>query len=48
MNFLVAFWMMPAAPIERREDQLRWKTHDIRTRVTECTGVDGEIFEHLL
>jgi len=34
--------------IKKREDQLRRTTHDLRTRVAKCTGVDGWIFEYLL
>ena len=37
-----------AARTEKREDQLRRKRRDIRTRVTKCTEVDGRILEHLL
>jgi hypothetical protein len=37
-----------AARIKKREDQLRRKTRDLRTRVTKCVEVDGGIFEHLL
>jgi hypothetical protein len=36
------------AQIKKREDQVRRKTRDIRTRVAKCIGVDGEIFELLL
>jgi len=32
-----------AACIEKREDQLRRKTRELRTRVSECTEVDGWI-----
>ena len=32
----------------KREDQIRRTARDLHTRVTECTGVDGWIFEHLL
>jgi hypothetical protein len=37
-----------AARTEKREDQRRRKTCDIRTRVEKCIEVDGWIFEHLL
>jgi hypothetical protein len=37
-----------AARVEKREDQLRLTTRDLRTRVTKCVEVDGGIFEHLL
>jgi hypothetical protein len=36
------------ARIKKREDELRRKTRDLRTRVAMCTEVDGGIFEHLL
>jgi hypothetical protein len=36
-----------AACLEKREDQLRRTTRDLRTRVAKCTEVDGGIFEHL-
>jgi hypothetical protein len=37
-----------AARIKKREDQLRRKTHDLRTHVAKCIEVKGGIFEHLL
>ena len=37
-----------AACIRKREDQLRRKTRDLRTRVAKCTNVDCGIFEYLL
>jgi hypothetical protein len=37
-----------AAPIKKREDQLRRTTRDFRTRVAKRIEVDGGIFEHLL
>jgi hypothetical protein len=37
-----------AARIKKREDQLRQKTRDLRTRAAMCTEVDGGIFENLL
>jgi hypothetical protein len=37
-----------AARIKKREDQLRWTTHDLRTRVAKCIEFDSEIFEYLL
>ena len=36
------------ADINKREDQLRRTTRDLRTRVAKCTEVDGGIFERLL
>ena len=33
--------------IQKREDQLRLTTRDLRTRVAKCIEVDGGIFEHL-
>ena len=33
-----------AASIKKREDQLRRTTRDLRTRVAECTEVDGGIY----
>jgi hypothetical protein len=38
----------PAARIKKREDQLKRTSRDLRTRVAECTEVDGGIFEHSL
>jgi hypothetical protein len=37
-----------AARKKKGEDQLRWTTRDLRTRVTRCIEVDGGIFESLL
>jgi hypothetical protein len=37
-----------AARIKNREDQLRRKTGDLRTRVAKSTEFDGGIFETLL
>jgi hypothetical protein len=37
-----------AACINKRGNQLRRTTRDLRTRVAKCTEVDGGIFEHLL
>ena len=37
-----------ATCINKREDQLRWTTRDLRTRVAKCIEVDGGIFEYLL
>jgi hypothetical protein len=37
-----------AARTEKREDQLKGKRRDIRTRAAKCIAVDGRIFEHLL
>jgi hypothetical protein len=36
------------ARIEKREDQLRRKTRDLRTTTAKCYEVDGGVFEHLL
>jgi hypothetical protein len=36
-----------AVSIKKREDQLRRTTRDLRTRVAECTEVDGGIYQHL-
>jgi hypothetical protein len=36
-----------AAGINKREDQLRRTTRELRTRVAKCTGFDGGIFERL-
>jgi len=45
---LLARILDAAACIKKREDQLRRKTHDLRTRAAKCTEVDGGISEHLL
>jgi hypothetical protein len=45
---LLASILDAAARINKREDQLRRTTHDLRTRAAKCTEVDGGIFEHLL
>jgi hypothetical protein len=45
---LLAQILDAAARIKEREDQLRRKTRDLRTRFAKCTEVDGGIFEHLL
>jgi hypothetical protein len=45
---LLARILAAAASIKKREDQLRRTTRDLRTRVAECTEVDGGILEHLL
>ena len=37
-----------AACIEKREDQLRRTTRDLRTRVANWIEVDGGIYGHLL
>lgn len=42
-NF-VARTVYAAARTEKREDQLRRKRRDIRTRVANCIEVDGRIF----
>jgi hypothetical protein len=33
---------------KKRQDQLRRTTHDLRTRVANCTEAGGRIFEYLL
>jgi hypothetical protein len=45
---LLARVLDAAARIKKREDQLRRKTRDLRTRVAKYTEVNGGIFEHLL
>jgi hypothetical protein len=45
---LLARVLDAAARINKREDQLRRKTRDLRTRVAKCTEVDGEIFKTLV
>jgi hypothetical protein len=45
---LVALILHAATRIKKREDQLRRKTRDLRTRVAKCTEVEGGILEHLL
>jgi hypothetical protein len=45
---LLARILGAAVCIKEREDQLRRKTRDLRTRVTKFTEVDVGIFEHLL
>ena len=45
---LLARVLDPAARIKKREDQLRRTTRELRTRVANCTEVDGWIFDHLL
>ena len=45
---LLARFLDVAACVEKREDQLRRTTRDLRTRVTKCFEVDGGIFGHLL
>jgi hypothetical protein len=45
---LLACTVGPATRIKKREDQVRRKTRDIRTRVEKCMVVDGGIFENLL
>ena len=37
-----------AARTEKREDPLRRRRRDIRTRFAKCTEVDGTILEYLL
>jgi len=45
---LLARILDAAACTKKREDQLRRKTRDLRTRVAKCTEADGGIFENLL
>ena len=45
---LLARTLDVATCINKREDQLRRTTRDLRSRVTKCTEVGGGIFEHLL
>ena len=45
---LLAGTLDAAGCIEKREDQLRRKTRDLRTRVAKCTEVGGGILERLL
>jgi hypothetical protein len=45
---LLAGILVAAACIEKREDQLRRTTRDVRTRVAKCTEVGGGILERLL
>ena len=44
---LLARILDDAACIKKREDQLRRKTRDLRTRVAKCSEVGGGILEHL-
>ena len=46
-KLLVHVWDA-AESIKKREDQLGWTTHDLRTRVAKCIEVDGRIVEHSL
>jgi hypothetical protein len=43
---LLACILDAAVGIKKREDQLRRKTHDLRTRVTKYIEADGGIFEN--
>jgi hypothetical protein len=45
---LLARILDAAACTKKRGNQLRRKTHDLRTRVAKGTEGDGGIFEHLL
>jgi hypothetical protein len=45
---LLARILDAAAPVKKREDQLRRTAHDLRTRVAKCTEVDSGILERLL
>jgi hypothetical protein len=45
---LLARILDAAASINKREDQLRRTTLDLRTRVAKCTDVGGGILENLL
>jgi hypothetical protein len=40
--------ILDAASINKRKDQLRRTTRDLRPRVAKCVEADGEIFESLL
>ena len=40
--------ILDAAAIEKREDQLKWTTHDLCTQVVKYIEVDGGIFEHFV
>jgi hypothetical protein len=40
--------ILDAASINKRADQLRRTTRDLRTGVAKCVEDDGGIFEHLL
>ena len=48
MLFRVIFEYDFSDVIEKREEQLRRTTRDLRTRVAKCTEVDGGIFQRLL
>jgi hypothetical protein len=43
---LLARILDAAVRINKREDQLRRTTRDLRTRFPNCIDVDGGIFEH--
>jgi hypothetical protein len=45
---LLARILDAAACTKKHADQFRRTTRDLRTRVAQCTEVDGGIFEHLL
>jgi hypothetical protein len=45
---LLARILDAAAQIKKREDRLRQKTRNLRTRVAKCIEVDGGFFESLL
>jgi len=45
---LLARILDAAARINKREDQLRRRIRDLRTRVAMCIEVDGGIYEELL
>jgi hypothetical protein len=45
---LLACIVNAAARTEKRKDQLRRKTRDIRTQVAKCTEVDIRILQHWL
>jgi hypothetical protein len=45
---LLASILDVAAPVKKREDQVRRSKRDLRTRFAKCAEDDGGIFEHLL
>jgi hypothetical protein len=45
---LLARVLATAARITEREDHLRRKRRDLRTRIAQCIDADGGIFENLL
>jgi hypothetical protein len=43
---LLARILVAAASVNKREDQLRQMTRDLRTRVAKCTEIEDGIFEY--